>query len=207
MSTFTYQNWKKRGSEQRVINALDNGDKSYTELLDLTDLSKPILSERLKNLEKQGKIRSVAESKTKRFLYQLKHERLDDSEKARILLHNLSMVVLNYLEVFAGDRRISDGKYSQRMVEGINALLGYKMYEMIVTPLPEQEEWIKNFIGPEFAKRLPKLFFPENRAPLYIPENLSPRDQAIFKSKDAKEAATKLLQYLNQKWEKLTELE
>lgn len=203
MNTFTYQNWKKRESEQRIINALSNGDKTYSELLNLTELSKPILGERLKSLEKQGKTRSVAESKTKRFLYHLRNEKLDDFEKARILIYNLSMLILGFLEAFADDNTISDKEYSQKLLEGINVLLQNKMYEMIAAPLPEQEEWIRNFIGPETAKRLPKLFYPKNRSLSSIREQIFPQEQALFKSKDVKKASKELLRFLSERWEKI----
>ena len=208
MSRFTYQKWRKQESEQRILNALTQGDRSYTELLSLTELSKPVLSERLRSLEKQRKIASVADNRTRRFLHHLEYDSLTDSEKALTHIHNFSMFILRYLENSVNDKAVSDDEYSQMLLDGIDALLGLRMHGIFLAPLPEQEEWIKAIIGPEFAKKMLELLSPKNRN-IYskICEGLSPKEQALYKSKDAKETAAKLVESFNEMVERIQKLQ
>jgi DNA-binding HxlR family transcriptional regulator len=205
MNAFNYQTWKKEESEQKILNALTQGDRSFSELLVLTNLSKPILSARLKSLEKQKKIVSVAEIGTKSYLYHSEYERLTDSEKALTLIHNLSGLVVHHLDIFVKDKTISDDEYSERLDNGVAILFTLRMYSLFLAPLPEQEEWIRLVIGPEFAEKVPKLLYPENRSRLTILKNISRREQAIYRSKDVKEAATKLVNYLEEKVRQIQE--
>jgi DNA-binding HxlR family transcriptional regulator len=196
MSRFTYQNSKRKESEQRIINALTDGDKSFTTLLQLTGISKPVLSQRLDSLEEQGKIKSgVPEPKTKRFLYHLETEKLDDIEKANVSLHNYSMITLDCLEEFAKDPNMPDEEYWEWLGKGITALMTFKMYELMMSTGPETQEYLKTIIGPEFAKRSKDLF-PENRNLENALKTMLPTDQAVFGSKDAEQAATQLLEHL-----------
>lgn len=195
MSRFTYQNWKKKEIEQRIINVLNDGNKSFTTLLQLTEISKPILSQRLDGLEEQEKIKSVPEPKTKRFLYHLETEKLDDIEKANVSIHNYSMLTLDCLEEFAKDPNMPDEEYWERLGKGITALMTFKMYELMMSTGPETQEYLKTIIGPEFAKRSKNLF-PENRNLENALKTMLPTDQAVFGSKDAKQAATQLLEHL-----------
>jgi DNA-binding HxlR family transcriptional regulator len=204
MTTFTYQNWKRKESEQRIINELGDGNKSYGELLKLTDLSKPILSERLKGLEEQGKVTSVAESKTKRFLYHLQHEKLDKSEKGRIILHELSKIILRHLGVSVNDKTISDKKYFTMARDSLGTLIQFKMYDAFLAPFPEVEEWFRSFLGPEFAKMLPTLLLPQNRDHSILFEQVLSKEDTLLVSEDREENATRLLKSLNELWGKIT---
>jgi len=61
----------KIDSEIRIIFSLFEKDMRFTELFKETKLSKPVLSERLKNLILEGKIKLVPDIKNKRFFYSL----------------------------------------------------------------------------------------------------------------------------------------
>lgn len=200
---FTYQQWKKRESEQRIINALNDGDKSFGDLLEQTELSKPILSKRLKSLTKQDKIDIVPEKKTKRFLYHLLYESLDDVEKSLVLLHVLSKYAVAYLAKFAKDPSVSNEEYVKRLMVGIKILFTFKMWATFLAPKPVQVEWYKNTLGLEFVRMMPKLLS-ENRPILpYIFDEMSPKEQAVYKSENVKEAANQLLEHLKTLVEKL----
>jgi len=201
--TFTYQRWKKQQSEQRILDSLSDRDRSFSNLLKLTDLSKSVLSERLSSLTKQGKIELVPETKTKRFLYHLIDESLDDVEKSLVLFHVLSNYAVGFLEKFAKDSSLSDKEYASRLTEGVMILFNFRMLEHTIAPKPVQEEWLKTTLGLEFVRKIPKLF-PKNRVVLpYMLDGMSPKEQAIYESKDAEEAANQLLEHLNTLVEKL----
>jgi DNA-binding transcriptional ArsR family regulator len=189
MSRFTYQKWKKQESEQRIINALSDGNKSYGELLIITNLSKPVLSERLRSLEEKGKIESVPERKTKRFLYHLKNEKLDDRENILVLLHKMSNYGLDVLEKYAKDPSISDQEYADKLLESFSTIFHFRLLETIFKPIPAREEWIRNVLGSEFVERIPELL-PDNRNIMpFLLDGISSEELAMLKSKNAKEAA------------------
>jgi len=194
--SFTYQQWKKRESEQRILNVLKDGNKSYGELLEQTKLSKPILSKRLKSLTKQGKIETVAETETKRFLYHLIEGSLDELERGLVLLHQLSKYVLDHLETFAENSSVSNEEYAERLIEGITMLFNFKLFELTISPGPIGEEWLKNALGLEFVRRLPKLFLENREVFPNVLKGISPGEQAIYQSGDAKEAAKQLVEHL-----------
>jgi len=204
MSVFTYQKWKKRESEQKIINALSDGNKSFGDLLDLTNLSKPVLSKRLKSLIKQNKIEVVPETEAKRFLYRLIYESLDATEKALVILHELSKYVVTFLEKSAKDPTISDKEYVNMLIEGISMLWKFRMFAYTLAPKSVREEWLKTTVGLEFVREIPKLF-PENRNLLpHMLYEIPLEEQTIFKSKDLKQTADRLLEYLNKALNKLS---
>jgi len=195
--TFTHQKWNKQQSEQRIFNYLSDGDRRFSDLLELTGLSKSVLSERLDNLTKQGKIELVPDQRIKRFLYHLIYDSLDDLEKVLVMLHGVSNYIVRYLEKLAEDSAISDKEYANRLMEGVLTLFNFRMLKHSVTPRPIQEEWLKTTLGLEFVKKMPRLL-PENRNIFpYILDGMSPKEQALYKSKETKEAANRLLEYLN----------
>jgi len=198
LGAFSYQSWKKQESEQRILDALNDKDKSFSELLELTELSKPILSERLKDLEKRKKIENVPETATKRFLYHLCSESLDAVEKARLRLHTHSRIIVGSLEGFALDPSISDKDYMDALTKGILALFNLRLLENTLMPISLRQEWLKTTLGVEFTKRLPNLF-PKNRdASIRTLNILSLNELSIYESNDEKEAATKILEYMDE---------
>lgn len=157
--TFKYQEWKTEESEQRIINSLSGGDKTFGELLRLTDLSKPVLSKRLKGLQKKGKIDLVPDKKTKRFLYSLIEESLDDKERMRLNLSIITNFLIDGLEQKAKDPSVSDNEYLDWLKKTMAILwdlrvLGY-VYFM---SLPQEKEWWRLTFGSEFANRMPSIF-------------------------------------------------
>jgi len=194
--SFTYQQWKKRESEQRIINALSEGDLSFGELLESTELSKPVLSERLKGLDGKGKIEIVPDTKTKRFLYHLISESLDSVEEALFLLHALSMYVVKSLAKFAKDSSMSNEEFKTKLVEGIRILFTFKMYSYRLAPKAAQTEWLRNTLGLEFVKMMPQILHEERDILSYAIMGLSSEEVAIFESEDVEEAANRLIGYL-----------
>jgi DNA-binding transcriptional ArsR family regulator len=198
LSTFSYQSWKKQESEQRIMDALNDKDRSFSELLELTELSKPILSERLKNLEKRRKIEAVPEKATKRFLYHLCSKSLDIVEKARLRLHTHSRIILDILGGFALDPSTSDREYVDRLTKGVSALFNLRLLENTLMPASLQQEWLKTTLGVEFAKRLPKLFPKSRNVSIRSLNELSLKELSVYESKGVEEKATKILEYLDE---------
>jgi hypothetical protein len=151
---------------------------------------------RLKNLEKDGRIKVVSDTKTKRFLYHLEYGKLNKLEKARVLLHSLSMLVLVHLEKSA-ETSISDNEYANRLMEGFTALQNFRIFEILVLPKSEQNEYLKAVFGPEFAERIPKLFPKGRNVFWHILKSMAPTEQALYKTESVKNAASQLLKYLN----------
>jgi len=202
--SFTYQQWKKQESEQRILNTLNDGDRSFSDLLELTELSKPVLSDRLKGLKKQAKIKIVPETETKRFLYQLVYESLDDVEKSFVLIHVLSKYVVMYAAKLARNSSVSDEEYSKQLVQDVSTLFTFRMLAHTIAPGPVKGEWLKTTLGLEFVKMMPKLF-PENRNILpHVLDGMSPKEQAIYSSEETEEAAKQVLEYLENIVEKLS---
>jgi len=128
---------------------------------------------------------------------------LDDVEKSLVLLHVLSKYAVAYLAKFAKDPSISNEEYVKRLMVGIKILFTFKMWATFLAPKPVQVEWYKNTLGLEFVRIMPKLLS-ENRPILpYIFDEMSPKEQAVYKSENVKEAANQLLEHLKTLVEKL----
>lgn len=156
---FKYQEWKTEESEQRIINSLSEGNKTFGELLKLTDLSKPVLSRRLKELQKKGKIDVVPDKDTKRFLYSLIEESLDDKERMRLNLSIITKFLIRGLEQKAKDRSVSNSEYLDWLKKILAILWDFRMMGYIsLVSLSEEKEWWRNTFGSEFVNRLPYLF-------------------------------------------------
>lgn len=200
----SFQKWIKWKSERAIINALNEGDRSFSELIDLTDLSKPVLSQRLKELERAGKIESVPEMKTKRFLYHLNHEALDTIDELHIKLHIVSKIIVYYLANFARDSSISDEEYVTKLEKGLYWLFDFRMMAYRVSPSDVQKEWLKTTLGLEFVSSLSDLF-PENREILeYLTKDKPSKELSILKARDAEKAAKQLIEFLDKIIEKTT---
>jgi len=184
-------------SERSIINSLHDRDRSFTDLVESTDLSRSVLSQRLKELEKKGKIETVPEMKTKRFLYHLNHENLDTIDELFIKTHILSQIFILSLVKSAEDPSISDEEYANRLGDGLIMLLMLRFESYRVTPIDIREGWIKNTMGLEFVRNISQLY-PETRNILkYTTKNISPKELAILDTEDQKEAANLELKRLN----------
>jgi len=190
---FNYQKWIKWEGERAIINTLLDGDKSFTELVESTDLSKPVLSIRLKELEKKGRIKTVPDTKTKRFLYHLNLKSLNAQDKRYFEIHTLSKLILSYLKELAKDSSIPDEEYATRLTRGVSWLFDLKMRAYRSAPMEIQREWIKTTMGLEFVESLPELF-PESREHLeHLMKGLSPEEIAAMKTGNLEEAEKKIL--------------
>lgn len=192
-------------SERSIINSLNDGDRSFTDLVDSTGLSKPVLSQRLTELKKQGKIEIIPQIETKRFLYHLVPENLNAIDEVNIKVHILSKIVTSYLTGFAKDSSISDEEYVTRFGECVSILLTLRLQSYMVAPLEIQEQWLKNNLGLEFVKNMAQLFPKKRNVIKYTTKSMSSKELAIFKAKDAREALNELLEFLDSIIEKITE--
>ena len=190
---FAYQKWIKWEGERAIINTLHDGDKSFTELVESTDLSKPVLSIRLKELKRRGKIKTVPDIKTKRFLYHLNLKSLNAQDKRYIEYHKLSKLILLVLKERAKDSSISDEEYAAKLTIGVFNLFDLKMRAYRTAPLEIQREWGKTTLGLEFVKSIPELF-PEDRELLkHLTKGLSPEELDALKTGNLEEAEKKIL--------------
>lgn len=204
---FTYQKWIKWESERCIISALYERDRTFTDLADLTSLSKPVLSQRLKELKKQGKIEIVPEIETKKFLYHLTREKLDTIDEIFIKIHRFSKITISYLTNCAKKPSISDEEYAKILGEGVSVLFTFRLWLYGVTPIDIRKEWAKNTMGLEFVRSIPQLF-PETRNILkYTTKNISSMELTMLKAKDVKEAANRLLEHLNSIGEMFTQVQ
>lgn len=177
---FTYQKWIKLESERSIINGLYEGDRSFSDLAKLTDLSKPVLSERLKELTKEGKIKIVPDIETKKFLYRLIHKNLDTVDEVQIKVHILSKIVVAYLTGFAKEPSISDKEYATRYGECVSILFNLRLLSFLAVPLDLREQWLKNTLGSEFVSKLSQIY-PKNRDILkYIAKGISSKELIIL---------------------------
>jgi len=193
----SYQKWTKWESERIIINSLHGEDRSFSDLVKSTNLSKSVLSQRLKGLKKEGKIEVVPEIETKRFLYHLIRENLDTIDEIFIKIHKFSKITISYLTNFAKDPSISDEEYAKILGEGVSLLFIFRLWLYGVAPIDIRKEWTKNTMGLEFVRSIPQLFLKTRNILKYTTKNISSMELAMLKAKDLKEAANRLLEHLN----------
>lgn len=181
-------------SERRIINALYEGDRSFTSLIKLTDLSKPVLSQRLKELKKEGKIGIVPETATRRFLYHLIQENLDTADEIFIKMYMVSKVFVSSLTKLAKDPSISDKEYDAMFENAISILITIKMQSYRLASPDVWKAWLKSTFGVEFVKNLSELL-PDSRRTLPTVKSLHPKHLAVLKAKDRKELEKRLLEF------------
>lgn len=203
---FTYQKWLKQESEQRIINALYDGDKGFGDLLDLTDLSKPILSERLKDLTRRGKIDVVPHKATKRFLYSLIKESLEQREWIHLFFYKLSKASAERLEEAANDPSTSEQEYMKMLEETVMTLMSHKIMIYMMAPHPAIKEWLRMVFGSEFANKMSSIFPRERWKRLketIIRED--PDEALLLKESSPEEMEKNITKYVTKKLEKLKE--
>lgn len=203
---FTYQKWLRQESEQRIINALYDGDKGFGDLLDLTDLSKPILSERLKDLTRRGKIDVVPHKATKRFLYSLIKESLDQRERIHLFFHKLSQVSVKKLEEAAKDPSTSEHEYIELLGETVMELISHRLRVFLMAPRPAMKEWLRMVLGSEFANKMSSIF-PRERL-MKLKETIiqsDPEEALLFDEGSPEEMERNITEYVAKKLEKRKE--
>jgi len=202
-TTFGYQKWRKEESEQRIINALVEMAKTFSDLLNETNLSKPILSERLKSLRKQGKISVVPDVEKRRFRYNLKWDSLEDREQNGVIFSQLSKQTLMEVEEKAGDSSISDERYLEILEYVVQLLISFKLAIYLRAPFEVKREWIANTFGVEFANKMPTIFPKERLERIRnTMTKVDPEKDLLFKGTSPKEIETNVKEYLSTKLQK-----
>lgn len=196
LTKLSYQEWVKWESERNIINALYEGDRSFTDLVELTYLSKPVLSRRLKELKKEGKIKIVPETETKRFLYHLIRENLDTADVLFIKMYVVSKGLVSSVAKLAKDTSISDREYDAVFQNTLSMLLAIKMdaliHERTISELDIHKAWLKSTFGSAFVKNLSELNPDIRKTSQYTAKRFHPKALALFKAKDAKEIQKRL---------------
>ena len=165
-----HQKWLKWESETNIINALFEGDKRFGELLEMTELSKPVLIRRLKELKKKGKVEFIPEEETRRFHYHLLLEGLNIDDMIQTGIDLLSKDIVDGLKGAALKQEIHDMEYNELLKDSIPLLFQFRMWAWISASKDIQRELLKVSLGIEFAKNI-KQIFPKNRKifPKFIP--------------------------------------
>ena len=96
--SFHYQKLIKLQNKIVIISALYEKDKRFGELLQETDISRTILSKRIKELQQNQKVSWIPDLETKRAKYHLKVENLDHLERAGLCLEIITKRKINHLK-------------------------------------------------------------------------------------------------------------
>jgi len=151
-----YQKSKAEENQAKIIFALSEGAKTYTQLLQATGLSRPILAEHLKTLD-QKKVKLVPHPETKSYLYALIEKGLTDKDKAYVKLSKIRRTTVAELERAASSKAISDESYLKLFEEKVQTLAVYQLlFSYLVTP-DYGKEWIERTYGQEFYGKLKHL--------------------------------------------------
>ena len=165
-----HQKWLKWESETNIINALFEGDKRFGELLEMTELSKPVLIRRLKELKKKGKVEFIPDEETRRFHYHLIQESLNLDDVIQTGISALSNSIIESLTIAAKKPEITDKEYNKFLNYVIPLLFQFRMWAGISASKDVQREWFKVSLGLGFTKKVEQIF-PNNRKvfPNFIP--------------------------------------
>ena len=188
----SYQEWMKWESERNIINALYEGDRSFTDLVMLTYLSKPVLSRRLKELKKEGKIEIVPEIETKKFLYRLVHENLDKADVTFIKMYLVSKALISLVTRFAKDKSIPKKEYDAMFENTLLMLLYIKIDSLKIAAPDIQKVWLKSIFGSDFIKNFLELIPDIRKTSRYNAKRYHPKALAVFRAKDVKEIEKRL---------------
>ena len=153
-----HQKWLKWESETNIINALSEEDKRFSELLELTELSKPVLISRLKELKKKGKVEFIPNEETRRFQYHLIQENCDLDDMIQIGIHILSKDIVETLKEVAKNPKLSDKKYNQALNDLIPMLFKYRNWAYSSASEELQKEWLKVSLGMNVSKNVEEIF-------------------------------------------------
>jgi len=146
---FQYQKYRKLESEQRIINALSSEDKTFSQLLEITKLSKPILSKRLKDLQRKGKIQR--EQKNGKILYVLDFSKLNKTELTLLRIWKLQEKTLKDLERIARDNSFETREIVYRE---LTKLLMFKVLSVMDLEKPIREQILIHLYCAENAERI-----------------------------------------------------
>ena len=194
--TFAYQRWKAEESQARIISALSEGGKTFTELLEATGLSKPVLAQHLKTLD-QKKVTIVPRPETKSFLYTLVEEGLSDKDRAYTIFSRIKRVMVERLEKAASDKEISDEDYLKLFEEGLKTLALFQLILAYYISPEYGREYIEGTYGHEFRMKLSYLLPWERLESLSkIIEAKSPKGADLINRMDAEDFSRILEEHL-----------
>lgn len=149
METFQYQKEKSKESEEKIINALSSGERRFTELLKMTDLSKPVLNNHLHRMQKKGMVKKVKQAKG-RDRYKLIAGALEHGYVKRILFSLLSTQIFNDVFEATGESKWTNKEFIEKFTKKVGLL------ELIVLYLglsigrkdpAEGGKWIEDAFG------------------------------------------------------------
>lgn len=152
-----YQRWKAEESQGRIISALEQAPKTFTQLLEATGLSKTVLTHHLKGLLDKKKVRRVPDRKAENFLYTLVQRNLTERDRYYILFSRLRREAIVDLEKAVSDKTVSDEKYMELFNKKLNELT---VCQLVLTHLVSPDtgkEWIEQTYGREFSAKLPTI--------------------------------------------------
>jgi DNA-binding Lrp family transcriptional regulator len=140
-----YQKKLKQMSEERIMNAIaENGTMTFTELLNKTDLSRPVLNKHLKRLIDEGKIEK------ENGIYRLLSGGLEHGYIKRILFSMLSTRIFNDLFEATGKNELSDQDFTRKFIEKVGLVESLILYIGLSVGLQDPEEggkWIEEGFG------------------------------------------------------------
>jgi len=145
---YQYQKFRKLESVQRIINALSTEDRTFSQLLESTKLSKPILSKRLKELQNNGKLQR--ELKNGKIVYVLDFSKLNRTEKTLLKISRLQEQILN--DLISRDKTFVTREIVYRE---LSRLLMLKL--LAIMDLPFREQILMQLVCSEKAEEIIKI--------------------------------------------------
>jgi hypothetical protein len=139
-----YHKKLKQSSEDKIINALAEKGATFTELLTLTGLSKPVLNGHLKRLQKEQKIEKEDGA------YTLIAGNLKDGYVKRTLFSMLSTQIFNDLFEATGKGQLDDKDFIERFGKKVGLLESLTLYIGLIIGRQNPAEggkWIEEGFG------------------------------------------------------------
>jgi len=124
---FEYQREKRQESERRIVSALGGAERTFTDLQRMTGLSKSVLAEHLRRMEKYGMVRRFLPSKGKRHRYKLLAGATIHGHIQRTLFSYLSTQVFNDLFIALEDGSIPNKVFFESFSKKIGVVAMYTL--------------------------------------------------------------------------------
>lgn len=172
---FEYQKLRKKTSEYKILLALQGEScRSFTEIMNSTGLSKPILSNHLKELTKRRLLRLIPDYNTRRFFYKLDIDSLDRERRIKLYLSNYTKNLLEQLVADSKSSSINDEDYITKLRKNFGSIVFYKLLMMSDK---ERRNWIKDTFDLITKNVLPKERINELQK---IVESLYPEEREFY---------------------------
>jgi DNA-binding Lrp family transcriptional regulator len=149
MEAFRYQREKKRESEEKIINALAGEERRFTELQKMTGLSKPVLNNHLRRMQKETMVKKI-KRKNGRPCYKLIAGRVEHGYVKRILFSVLSTQVFNDVFEATGTGKLSDKEFIQKFSQKVGLLESFVLFIGLAVSKDDPAEggkWIEDAFG------------------------------------------------------------